>query len=431
MVIRDRALGPWEHISIDILSGNVKSKRGNKMCLVVMDEFTKGVEVIPIPNSKSETIARALVSEVCYRHGIPRKIHSDRANNLSLSHVILNVLDLLGISRSLSTAFHPQGNGQVERFNRFLVEGLYCLMNKKQNDWDEKLPALLFAYRTSIHPTTGETPFFMMHGRDAVLPGDLLLSSVKHGTEDQQAYAREIYDQLQKAFEKTKERHREEEEKQKAYYDSRHRKKDVEFSPGDEIHPADLVVLYYQEPHIVGDSTKYKSTWSVPFRVVRQMPNRVNYEVANVRNPSSRKIVHVANMRRYYPWVGYSDSIPPDHIDLSVPFPTYQPKKDDPPKLSHSDDFSIDEILDEYSEGKGKSKRTWYLVHWQGYAKDEVSWVSSKRVQANDIVKAWRLTVDQMTESRKKLINVLPSKRPLKFRWDDPEDLSHSDEDSL
>ena len=157
------------------------------------------------------------------------------------------------------------------------------------------------------------------------------------------------------------------------------------------------------------------------------MPNRVNYEVANVRNPSSRKIVHVSNMRRYYPWVGYSDSIPPEHIDLSVPFPPYQPKKDDPPVLSHSDDFGIDEILDEYSEGRGKRKRTWYLVHWQGYAKDEVSWVSSKKVQANDVVREWRTTVGEMTESRKKLINVLPSKRPLKFRWDDPDDLSHSD----
>jgi hypothetical protein len=54
-------------------------------------------------------------------------------------------------------------------------------MNKKQNDWDTQLPGLLFAYRTSVHSTTGETPFFLNHGRDPILPGDLLLKDLKSG----------------------------------------------------------------------------------------------------------------------------------------------------------------------------------------------------------------------------------------------------------
>ena len=425
MVIRERAGNPWEKISIDILSGFVKSKRGNEQCLVVTDEFTKAVEVIPIKATDAETIARALVSHVFYRHGIAKRIHADQGSNLSISKVLQGVTNLLGISRSFSSPAHPQGNGQVERFNRFLVESLYCLMNRKQDDWDEQLPALLFAYHTSLHPTTGETPFFLMHGRDAVLPGDLLLSRLEQDEAkgNPRTYAQQLHSDLKMAFETVRERQKIEEQRQKRYHDAHYRKKNVSFSAGDEVHPADIVVIHYREPHVVGDSTKFKSTWSVPFRVLRKMENGVNYEVANVRNPAQKRIVHVSSMRKYYPWIGYSNSIPADHLDLSLPFPGHVTSEDDLPIISHSEDFSIDDILDEYSEGNGKSKRTWYLVHWQGYSPDEVSWVRSEEVYSADIVKSWKARVRGFGQARKNLLKVLPSKRPIRFRWDDPNDL--------
>ena len=428
MVIRERAGNPWERLSIDLLSGFVKSKRGNTLCLVVTDDFTKGVEVIPLRNSKAETIARALVTHVFYRHGIPKRIHADQGSNLTVSLVLQAVTNLLGISRSFSSPAHPQGNGQVERFNRFLVESLYCLMNRKQDDWDDMLPPLLFAYHTSLHPTTGESPFFLMHGRDAVLPGDLLLSRLEQDKVkgNHREYAQQLHADLKDAFETVCEKQRLEEERQKRYHDEHYRKTDVSFSAGDEIQPADVVVIHYQEPHVIGNSTKFRSTWSVPFRVIRKLPNGVNYEVANVRNPDSKRIVHVSSMRRYYPWTGYSDSVPPEHIDLTKPFPGHIAKKTDLPVISHSEDFLIDDILDQYSEGRGKLKKTWYLVHWHGYAPEEVSWVKSDDVSSADIVKAWRTKVKSYTATRKALIRIQPSKRPLQYRWDDPSDLNTS-----
>jgi transposase InsO family protein len=197
MVLRPLA-GPWERIAIDVLSGFNTSKQGNTLLLVVMDEFTKWPEVIPLKNQKAETIAEALVQHVFYRYGLPQVIHSDKATNLGLSHICKNVCDLLGISRSFSSAGHPEGNAQVERFNRFLVAGLYCLMNKKQNDWDTQLPGLLFAYRTSVHSTTGESPFFLNHGRDPILPGHVLLNDLKSGELKHKEYARTIMDHQQK-----------------------------------------------------------------------------------------------------------------------------------------------------------------------------------------------------------------------------------------
>jgi hypothetical protein len=94
--------------------------------------------------------------------------------------------------------------------------------------------------------------------------------------------------------------------------------------------------------------------------------------------------------------------------------------------ISHSEDFLIDDILDQYSEGRGKLKKTWYLVHWHGYAPEDVSWVKSDDVSSADIVKAWRTKVKSYTATRKALIRVQPSKRPLQYRWDDPSDLNTS-----
>lgn len=427
--------GPYERIAIDIISGITKSKKGNTCALVAIDEFTKWVEVIPIPDQKAETVARALVNHVFYRHGIPRVIHSDQAKNLAIGHVMKNVCDLLGVSRSFSSAGHPEGNGNVERFNRFLVEGLYTLMSRKQDDWDEQLLPLLFAYRTSVHPTTGETPFFLMHGRDATLPGDLLLSripdKVLEGTESQKAYARGVAESLKEAYAKVKARMDVERDKQRRNYNRKHGKKDVEFLTGNNLQPADLVTIHYREPHVTGDSTKFRSTWSVPFRVVRRLENGVNYEVQNTRDPRVTRIVHVSRMKKFHPWDRFYDGVPGKHIGLADPMPGWTPDADAPPKITPAEDYEVEAIMDQYQEGKGRNRRIWYLIRWTGYPPEDDQWVESTKVDAIAVVKEWKRKVRDMTKERQAMFDVMPSERPGNFKRDrdpeadsDPEEIS-------
>ena len=408
--------GPWERIAIDVLSGFNTTKNGNTLLLVVMDEYTKWPEVIPLKNQKASTIAEALVQHVFYRFGLPHVIHSDKAKNLGLSKICMNVCDLLGISRSFSSPGHPEGNGQVERFNRFLVAGLYCLMNKKQNDWDTQLPALLFAYRTSLHPTVGETPYFLNFGRDPILPGDLLLKELKHGEMKHKEYARTIMDQQQKILTEVHKHMEEERIKMKRNHDRDKKKTDVEFNVEDPttLQPADLVSIYYQEPHVIGHSTKFRSTWSLPFRVIRKLEGGVNYEVQSTRDPRKKKIVHVSRMRLFKPWQRYVWSEPGQHIDLSSELPGYIPKSDEPSRLLPNEDYEIDAIIDQYDEGKGKCKKTWYLVHWTGY--EEHSWVPESRINAKELLGEWKMKVKRLTKSERALINVEPSKRPGKYK---------------
>ena len=72
-----------------------------------------------------------------------------------------------------TSGFHPQTNGITERFNKTLMEMLSMFVSSHQKDWDEYLPYVVHAYRTSVHDSTRESPFYLMHGRDARMPSNI------------------------------------------------------------------------------------------------------------------------------------------------------------------------------------------------------------------------------------------------------------------
>ena len=114
-------------------------------------------------------MATLLVEHVISRHGVPAELLSDRGQNF-LSALMAEVCKIMGIHQVNTTAYHPQTDGLVERFNRTLTNMLAKTVEKNGRDWDRHLPYVLFAYRTSVQASTGESPFFLMYGRDARLP---------------------------------------------------------------------------------------------------------------------------------------------------------------------------------------------------------------------------------------------------------------------
>ena len=110
---------PFDVISWDIMGPLPLSTKGHKYILVVTDLFSKWVEAFPLAVTDSETLASVLMDEVVCRYGVPRSLHSDQGANLN-SQVICALCKRLGINKTRTTAYHPQGNGQVERFNRTL-----------------------------------------------------------------------------------------------------------------------------------------------------------------------------------------------------------------------------------------------------------------------------------------------------------------------
>ncbi len=157
--------GPFERVGVDLMEMPL-TMQGNRYVIVFVDYLTKWVEAYPLADQTSETIARVLVDQILCRHGVPRELLSDRGANF-LSEVIRDVCKMAGMKKVNTTAYHPQTDGLVENFNKTLRSMLAKHSRSFGDQWDIHLQQLLLAYRTKSHESTGESPFFLVYGRDA------------------------------------------------------------------------------------------------------------------------------------------------------------------------------------------------------------------------------------------------------------------------
>ena len=130
-----------------------------------------------------------------------RQILTDQCKQFE-SKLFQEICRLLDSDKKRSTSFHPQTNGIQERFNRTIEDMLSKYISKAQRDWDEYLPLLLLAYRSSVHESTGQTPYMMMFDRHALLPIDFVC--IPPGSEIQMtshAYVPTLQQQLRNVHE--------------------------------------------------------------------------------------------------------------------------------------------------------------------------------------------------------------------------------------
>ena len=108
------------------------------------------------------------MAKVFSRYGIPEILHSDQGRNFEIT-ILLQTLEAFGVNKSHTTAYHPAGDGLVERFSRSLFQMLRAYV-QQHNGWEQYLPLVLYAYRTATHSSTGVSPFKLMFGRCAHKP---------------------------------------------------------------------------------------------------------------------------------------------------------------------------------------------------------------------------------------------------------------------
>ena len=150
---------PWGSISMDFVVDLPLSK-GMTTILVVVDRLTKMAHFIPVKGVPSaEHTAEVMVREVFKLHGIPDDVVSDRGVQFT-SKFWKSFCSALGVTINLSSAFHPQSNGQTERTNQTLEQYLRCFVSYLQDDWVDYLPTAEFAYNNSKHSSTSQSPFF-------------------------------------------------------------------------------------------------------------------------------------------------------------------------------------------------------------------------------------------------------------------------------
>lgn len=172
---------PLELVCMDFLSLEM-SKGGFQNILVVTDHFTKYALAFPTRNQEARTVAKILFDQFIVHYGIPERLHSDMGANFE-SKVIKHLCALLGIKKSRTTPYHPQGDGVTERFNRTLLSMLKTLDSSHKANWKDHIAPLVHAYNCTRHATTLHTPFFLMFGRTPRLPVDLFLGiSTNYGS---------------------------------------------------------------------------------------------------------------------------------------------------------------------------------------------------------------------------------------------------------
>jgi hypothetical protein len=174
---------PLERVGIDILSFSTESSRGNTCALVITDYFTKWSRAFALPDHRSMTVADVLVTEVFLLMGLPRVIHSDQGAEFQ-SELIAQLYQLLGIKKTRTTPYRPQSDGQVERFNRTLLDMISTICEDRMDDWDDHLPYVTCAYNATPHSSTGCSPNLLMWGREVNLPIDLMFDIQPPGPND-------------------------------------------------------------------------------------------------------------------------------------------------------------------------------------------------------------------------------------------------------
>ena len=136
-------------IAIDFTVSD-KASDGRENVLVDTDVFSKFSQAFPTPDQRASTVARVLTEKWFYIHGIPKRIHSDQGKCFE-GDLLKRLCQLYGIEKSRIAPYHPEGNGQCERFNRTLHDLLRTLPQEKKKKLPKYLPLVLYAYNTTDH----------------------------------------------------------------------------------------------------------------------------------------------------------------------------------------------------------------------------------------------------------------------------------------
>jgi len=149
---------PWQSIAMDFIM-ELPVSEGCDQLWVVIDRFTKMAHFIPLKEKTAADLTKIFAREIWRFYGLPTDIVSDRDSRFT-SEVWKEFLRLLGIRPRMSTAFHPQTDGQTERLNQTIEVYLWAFVTKEQDDWVSLLPMAEFAYNNSVTTGNGMTPFF-------------------------------------------------------------------------------------------------------------------------------------------------------------------------------------------------------------------------------------------------------------------------------
>jgi hypothetical protein len=347
---------PWESISMDFIVGLPVSPSGSDAILVVVDRFSKMAHFSPTrTTADAPEIARLFLWNICRLHGFPSDIVSDR-DKIFTSGFWRHFLALANIKPNMSTAFHPQTDGQTERVNQILEQYLRIFCNYQQDNWEELLPTAELAYNNSTHSSTGKSPFFANYGYHPTLPATVhahALKSSNPAAEELVKTLRDLHNQVTRDLADAA--------ATQARFYNRKVKRAPPFKEGDQVW------LLRRNIKTSRPSDKLDSKRLGPFPIKAKVGDAA-YQLQLPRSMRIHPVFHVSLLEPFRP----------NDIPGRV--------QDPPPPVVVDDheEFEAQEVLDSRTR-RGKLQ---YLVHWKDWPVSERTWEPAEHLaNAQDLVR--------------------------------------------
>jgi transposase InsO family protein len=252
---------PMERVHLDFLGPLPRTPRGNEYILMMVDQFTKWVECIPLPTQTAEETAKAAVDNFFSRFGMPFQIFTDQGRNFE-SKLFTELCRVLEIHKARTTPYRPSANGQVERYNRTLMDAVRCFIGKSQDQWDLYLQQIAGALRSSVNRNTGFTANKLMLGREVTTPAQLMFPQAGKSYQNVEGYVASLADRMQKAHEVARGKLNTASKQMKRQYDLRILERP--YQVGDVVYILDTAVLK-------GTCKKLSPPWKGPGIIVAKL----------------------------------------------------------------------------------------------------------------------------------------------------------------
>ena len=243
------AAAPMELVHMDYLTIEHGRTGKDVNILIITDHYSRFAQAVQTTNQTSHTTAQAAYNHFFSKYGFPVEIVTDQGTNFE-SHLFKDLCKVANITKLRTTSYHTQGNGNSERFNSTLINMIKTLGYEQKVKWTTHLNTLCSAINSTVHSSTGFSPYWLMMGRNPRLAVDLNLGTnlPEHGSSSSSRYVQDLERRLQWSY-KLAQRHMEKEAaKAKKHYDRRVRCSKLE--------PGDLVLVKkfgYRGKHKIQD----------------------------------------------------------------------------------------------------------------------------------------------------------------------------------
>jgi hypothetical protein len=285
---------PFAQWGLDIMGPLPIGRRQLRFVIVAIDYFTKWVEAEPLATITERNIQNFVWKAVICRFGIPTVLVSNNGKQFD-NPKFRQFSEELGIHNHYSSPGHPQANGQVEVTNRSLLKLIKTRLERAKGVWPEELPSILWAYRTTVQIPTGETPFRMTFGTEAVILVEIGMTTFRtamHNDQQNDAQIRLNLDLIDEVRGQAEERMKRYQEKMTRHHNTKVKAR--RFGVGDLV--LRKVTLATRDP----TQGKLGPNWEGPYRVI-EIHRRGTYHLEAM---DGRRLPHpwnIEHLKKYYP----------------------------------------------------------------------------------------------------------------------------------